>query len=100
MDGNHVRASLDEAVDVALGLLDHEVAVEFQLADAPASLHDLGPESDVRDEVTVHDIQMEDVRTLLDRRDFSGEPAEISREQAWCDLDRVHCVAVTIAVCS
>ena len=50
---------IEKAIDETLRLLDHEVTIEGQLAHRAACLYDAGPHRDVRDEMAVHDIEME-----------------------------------------
>src|SRR5262245_13312594 len=76
------------------------MAVEGQLARFPAGLDDRRPHGQVRDEVAVHYVEMEDVRAAFDRGDLLGQAAEICREQRGSDAN--HCVAVGggVAGCS
>ncbi len=65
VDGDHVGARLGERLDLALGPLDHEVAVE----DPAAAVHELPdrgddqrPDRDRRDEVAVHHVDVDHAR--------------------------------------
>ncbi len=102
MDGDHVRPGIEEGVDIALRLLDHQMTVERQLADSPAGLYDRRPHGDIRHEMTVHHVEMEKVGVLLDARDFFGELREIGGQERWGDLDFHGCPGgcSTIAVSS
>jgi hypothetical protein len=85
VEGHAVRTRLDEVLNVALGLLDHEVDVEHggrweRLAQRG---DDHRAEGDRRDEVPVHDVAVDEPRAgghdLLDLR---REPGEVRAEDA------------------
>ena len=59
--GDVARAGLGVAGRPALRVLDHEVAVERHRADRLHRLHDRQPEGQVRDEVGVHDVEVQPV---------------------------------------
>ena len=77
MDRDHVRPRLEEALDVELRLLDHQMAVERQPAVRAAGLDDGRTDGEVGDEVAVHDVEVEEVRAGLDRGDLFSEFAEV-----------------------
>ena len=75
-------AGIAKGLDGALGVLDHQVDVEGQLRIAPAMLNGPRPDGDRRDEVAIHDIEVDPVGTrLLELRDLLTQPAEVGREE-------------------
>ena len=54
-------AGLGEGLEVALGLLDHQVHVQGQLGGALVGLHQEWPHGEIRDEMTVHHVDMDPV---------------------------------------
>src|ERR1035437_9127874 len=59
--GDRVAAGVDEIVDVAAGLRDHQVRVEWLPTDTAQLLDDARPEGDVGDEMAVHDVEVDAV---------------------------------------
>jgi hypothetical protein len=57
-----IAAGVDEVVDVPARLGDHQVRVERLLAYLAEPFDDGRPEGDVRDEVAVHDVEVDSVR--------------------------------------
>ena len=81
VDADHVRACGGEVRDEGVGVLDHEVAVERQFGDRPDGFDDRRPEADVRDEVAVHDIDVDDgAAATLSRGDLVSEMREVRGE--------------------
>ncbi len=74
VDRDRVAAGVEELLDVAARLADHQVRVERELRPRSEVLDGLGAERQVRDEVAVHDVEMDAVGTgLLDAADRVGE---------------------------
>ena len=88
VEGDRVRPGVQKPADVARGLGDHQVDVEWQLGEPPERRHDVRPERDVRYEVAVHDVEMEaiDARPLQFSND-AIEIAEVGGEDAGRDRD-------------
>jgi hypothetical protein len=61
MEGDRVATRLDELVDEPAGLADHQVCVERQLRPRSDALDHLRTECQVRDEVPVHDVEMDPI---------------------------------------
>ena len=83
VDRDRVAAGVEELLDVAARLADHQVRVERELRPRSKVLDGLGTERQVRDEVAVHDVEMDAVGTgLLDAADRVGEVREVGVEDA------------------
>ena len=90
VEGDGLRRRGDEAVDVAEGLIDHEVHVERQVGDAPPGSHDIRAEGEVGHEVAVHDIEVQAVHAgPLELVDDAVEAAEVGVKDARGDEDAV-----------
>ena len=81
LDEDAVGAGVGELVDLALGALDHEVDLEdrARVVDLVAQgLDDDRPHRDRRDEVAVHDVDVDDLGAGLEHRaDLLAEPREV-----------------------
>jgi hypothetical protein len=66
MDGNPVGANFREFGNEEIGILDHEVAIEGDFELATKGANDRRPDSEIGDEVAVHDIEMEDGAATVD----------------------------------
>ena len=85
--GNHRRAGLHERLDVAIGLVDHQVDVERDPGDALERADDRRPDGDVRHEMAVHDVDMNEVgAAALRRGDGVAERGEVGRQDRWGNL--------------
>ena len=84
MDVDRIGAGRREVGDVTLGPVDHEVYVEPAAGgvDRVAQrLHDQRPDRDRRDEVPVHDIDVDDAGAgIHDRGHLVAEASEVGRE--------------------
>ena len=81
MDRDSGGSGVDEVLEVAIRFLNHQVHVERDgrhLVDRP---HDQRAERDVRHEVAVHHVEVQEVgAAALHALDFGCERPEISRE--------------------
>ena len=78
---DHAGAGGDEVFDVAIGLLDHQVHVERPRGDALDRAHDRRADRDVRDEVAVHHVDVNEVgAAALGGRDVAAERGEVGGE--------------------
>ena len=80
--GDPIRASVCKRGNVAVGILDHQVAVENGVGKRFAQRsHDRRANRDVRHEVTIHNVQVQHRATAFERG-FSvvGEPREVRGE--------------------
>ena len=81
VDRDHRRAGLGEGVDVAIGIGDHQVDVERHRRDPLERPDDRRADRDVRHEVAVHDVDVNQVgAAALDGRDRVAEGREVGRE--------------------
>lgn len=86
VDGDEVRAGIDEALEVVVRARDHEVGVEEDVVDLIDGFDDGGAERDVVDEVSVHDVEVHPVCAGVDGADdFIGDFGEVGGEQGWGD---------------
>ena len=73
VDRHMVRACLEEGVDELLRMLDHQLDIQRTARHPVHRLHNDGTKADVRDEMPVHDIQVQPIRPgLLDGVDLLG----------------------------
>ena len=76
------RSGVDERLDVAIGVENHQVHVERNLGHLVDGLHDQRSERDVRHEMAVHDVQVQQVgATPFDLGDLRCQRGEIGREK-------------------
>mmetsp|Transcript_15097 Transcript_15097/g.63516 ORF Transcript_15097/g.63516 Transcript_15097/m.63516 type:complete len:252 (-) Transcript_15097:8-763(-) len=66
VEGEHMSPGVLEGLDVVPGVGHHQVAVEESVGVLGEALHHRGAEGEVRDEVSVHDVQVEPVRAAVD----------------------------------
>ena len=81
VDADRGGAGVDEGVEVALGVLDHQVRRRSAGAVARRQASTTtGPEADVRHEAAVHHVDVDEPgAAALDGRDLVGEVAEVGR---------------------
>ena len=88
--GDHVGAGLRERLDLPLGPLDHQVAVEDPAArvdEVADRLDDQRPDRDRRDEVPVHHVDVDHLRAGVHHElDLLGELREVAGEERRRDL--------------
>ena len=81
VEAHPVRARVGEGVDVAVGVLDHQVDVQRQPGGAADRLDHRRADRDVGDEVPIHHVEVEERRpAALGPRDLLGEAAEVRGE--------------------
>jgi hypothetical protein len=89
VNADDVRTGARESLDIALGLADHEVRVDRQLRGPTHRLDHHRPERDVRHEMPVHHVHVDDVSaSCLDRSDFLREPAKVGAQDGGRDAKR------------
>ena len=83
VEGDRVAAGLEVLVEEAAGLVDHQVRVERQLGPRSEVLDGLGAERQVRDEVGVHDVEVDPVAARpLDPADGVRQVGQVGIEDA------------------
>ena len=95
MDGDGIRAGIEEAGEVVIGVLDHEMNIERELRQFAHGGDNGGPEGNVIDEVAIHDVEMEPIGAGRFRAaNFVRELGEIRGEEGgsdqrfWCTHGR------------
>ena len=84
VERDRVAAGVEVLLDVAAGLADHQVRVERQLRPAAEVLDGLRAEREVRDEVAVHDVEVDPVGArLLDAADGVARGSRGRRRGCW-----------------
>ena len=84
---HHRRAGVRERLDVAVRVLDHQVHVERHPRDALERPHDRRADRDVRHEMAVHHVDVNEIgAAALDRRDRVAERREVGGEDRRRDL--------------
>jgi hypothetical protein len=78
MDGDGIRAGLEEARQIMIRMLDHEMHVERELRVFTDGRDDRGPEGNVIDEMAIHDVEMKPIRArFFDAVDLGFKVREI-----------------------
>ena len=76
-----VRACLRERLEIALGLVDHQVHVDREPCGAPRSLDRAGAKGEMRREASVHDVHVHAVCTArLDIADLTRQMTQIGTQ--------------------
>ena len=93
VDRHHVRAGVDERLEVAIGLADHQVHVERQRRGLAQRLHDRHADGDVRHEVSVHHVDVNLIGAAARRgrdRPRRGRAKSAARDRRRARLNRCH----------
>ena len=81
VDRHHVGAGVDERLEVAIGLHDHQVHVERQRRGLAQRFHDRHADGDVRHEVSVHHVDVNLIGAAARRgRDFARRGSRSPRQ--------------------
>jgi hypothetical protein len=81
MHAEHVGPRLGEVIEVLLRLDDHQMHVDPQSRCGSNGFHDRWTDGDVRNEASVHDVDVNPIGASgLDRANLLGQAPEISRE--------------------
>src|SRR5581483_6855894 len=84
LDEHLVRPGFDKDRRIAVRIGNHQMYVELELGDLPYRLHHWRPESQVRHEMSVHHIDVQDAcARLFDSRDFLAEPRKVRGQYRW-----------------
>jgi hypothetical protein len=90
MNGQQIGAGVAVSLQVTLGIGDHQVHVEGKTGDPSDRLNDGDAKAQVGDEMPVHHVEMQDLRSrLLQTPDRRFKIAEIGRQQRRIDHRRV-----------
>ena len=86
---HHVRAGIDERLDVAIGIADHQVHVERQRGRLAQRLHDRHADGDVGHEVSVHHVDVDLIGAAARRGgDLGAEVREVRGENRRRETNR------------
>jgi hypothetical protein len=84
-----VRARIQIPADGVIGVVDHEMHVERNGRDTLQRLDDRRPYGEVRNEMTVHHVNVDDVGACcLDKCDGLAKSVEVCRQNRWRDEQR------------
>jgi hypothetical protein len=98
MNGHHGGARIGECVDVAVGLLDHEMDVQRYGRHALQRADDGNPDGDIRDEVPVHDVNVNQVgASPFDSPHRVAKGGEVGGENRRGDADRHRLTSIEMA---
>src|SRR6266567_152262 len=87
--GNPVNAGVGKRGNELVWILDHQVAVKRQLRRLAQRLHHRRPYREVGNEVSIHDIHMDDTAaTLGSGAHLLAQPGKISGENRRCQFDQ------------
>jgi hypothetical protein len=76
-----VRPRIGECGDKFIGILDHQVAVERQLGRLAERSNDWRSDSQIRNEMSIHDVDVDDTAPALGRgANLLAQPGKISRK--------------------
>ena len=91
MHGNPGGASPGEGFDEVVGIFDHQVTIERDVADGFAQRGDhRRADGDVGDEMAVHDVDMEDGAAGVDGGlGLDAELGEVGGEDGGCEFDQL-----------
>ncbi len=91
VDQDVVAAGLDELGSILVGIGDHQVHIELQPGGLAEGLDHRESDTDVGDEVSVHDIDVQHRGSgALDFRDVVAQVREIGRQDGGKDFDHVY----------
>jgi hypothetical protein len=86
-----IRSGFTKCFYVFVCINDHQMGVEWELRHLSDGGNDHRPEGDIRDEATIHDIQMDPIRSpFFSKRDLFTENREIGCEDRWSDVQFGH----------
>ena len=81
MDRDPISAGFRESGDEFVRPFNHEMAIEWDFRDSAKRSYDGGPDGDVRDEMTIHDVHVENGGSPIDSGlGLRAEASEVSRK--------------------
>jgi hypothetical protein len=88
VDRDPSSAGFREGGDEFVRPFNHEMTIEWDFRDFAKRGYDRGPDRDVRDEMTIHYVHMENGGSPVDDSlHFYAEPREVSRQDGGSELD-------------
>ena len=92
MHDHAIGAGIGKSLEIRVGRCDHQMHIEEFVRQRPDGAHDLWPDRDVRDEMPVHDIDMNPVGAGGDNRaHLLAEPREVGRKNGRGDQNLRPC---------
>ncbi len=90
MHGNPIGAGFGKGRDVVVWIFDHQVAIEGHLCNRFAQRrHDRRADGEVRNEMPVHDVEMQDRASAVDGGErFGAELREIGGKNGRCEFNQ------------
>ena len=80
-----VGTRIRESRNVKIGVLNHQMTIERELGRLPQRTHQLRSERDVRHEMTIHDIDVDDrAAAFRGPADLLAQTREIRRQNRGC----------------
>jgi hypothetical protein len=88
VDGNPIGAGLRECADEFVRSFNHEMTIKRDVYGFAKGSHDRRPDRDVRDEVTIHHVEVKNGRSSLDDGlCLCAEPSEVGGKNGGSELD-------------
>jgi hypothetical protein len=88
VDRDPISPSFGKCGDELVRPFNHEMAIEWNSRDSAKRSNDGGPDRDVRDEMTIHNVHVENSGSPFDNGlGFRAEASEVSREDGGSELD-------------
>jgi hypothetical protein len=88
VDGDPIGAGFGKCGYELVRPFNHEVAIERDFRDFAKRSNDGGPDRDIRDEMTIHDVHVENGGSPFDSGlGFRAEASEVSRQDGGSEFD-------------
>jgi hypothetical protein len=98
VDGDPISAGVGKRGDEFVRPFNHEVTIEWNFRDFTKRSYDGEADRDVRDEMTIHNVHMEDGGSPIDSGlGFRAEASEVSRQDGGSELDHRNLQLATCA---
>jgi hypothetical protein len=98
VDGDPISAGFGKCGYEFVWTFNHEMTIEWNFRDFAKRSYDGGPDRDVRDEMTIHNVHVENGGSPFDSGlGFSAEASEVSRQDGGSKLDHRSVQLATLA---
>jgi hypothetical protein len=88
VDGDPIGAGFGKCGDEVVRPFNHEMTIEWNFRDFAKRRHDRRPDRDIRDEVAIHHVHVEDGGSPFDSGlGFCAEASEVGRKDGGSELD-------------
>jgi hypothetical protein len=89
MHRDPIRARLGKCRNELVRILDHQMAIQRQIGHAPQRLYDWRPDSEIRDEMPIHNVHMDDTRATFPRSaHLLTQTGKVCCKNRRCQLDQ------------